>query len=329
MKKIFTTILIVAFLFSTLAACGPSEEAIATMTASAWTPTPKPTSTPTPVPYDVEVSLENEDGEKITFGVTIEATEQEKVTMDESGVVEMLNLPGPEIEVSISAQGYKPLTEMVTIERGKTPITFTLEADPLQVNPATACPEGATLLYVEDFEDGFAQDWDGVSRPKFSFDGMEDGGTVLTFAAENPDGAGTPIMKGAEVGNFLWEFDTVNENDLFIHIHEKEDKKYLIRFQPGGEGFQLIKQDGSTHVGAAYRGFNVFEWVNVAIVFYENALEVWIDGELYTAFDDAEPYPSGSLMMHFAPQQGAVSLDNMIICGLSAPYEPVVEETAE
>ena len=329
--KILQKMFVLMICFMTIfTACGPSPEAVATMTASAWTPTPEPTLTPTPLPYDLEVSLANEGGEAISYGVYVEATENEKVMMDDSGVVELLNLPGPEVEVSVTAQGYAPLTENITIERGKNLLQLSLQTDPLQVNPETACPDGAKVLYIEDFEDGFAQDWDGISRPTFSFDTLEDGGTVLTYAENNPNPAGTPIMLGQEVGNFVWKFDTFNENDLFIHIHEKDEKKYLIRFQPGGEGFQLIKQDGPDHVGSAYRGFNVFEWVNVAIVFYENALEVWINDELYTAFDDPDPYTSGGLMMHFAPEQGAVSLDNMVICELSQPYSPIVEtEPAE
>lgn len=320
---------LVLFILFVLAACGPSPEAIATMTASVWTPTPQPTLTPTPVPYDLEISLKGEGGESITYGAYINATEQEEVLMDESGIVELYNLPGPDVEVSITAQGYMPLTETVSLERGKNPITFTMIADPLQVNPANACPQGGRVLYIEDFEDGFAQGWDGVSRPKFSFDVLETGGKVLTYVADNPDPAGTPILKGQEIGNFIWKFDTSNENDLFIHIHEKEGKKYLIRFQPGGEGFQIIKQEGPTNVASAYRTFNVFEWVNIAIVFYENSLEVWVNDELYTAFDDADPYPSGTLMINFAAGQGAVSLDNMVICELTEPYLPPVAEESE
>jgi len=330
MKKYYWPIFLLLLILALLTACGPSEEAIATMTASAWTPTPEPTLTPTPVPYDVELSLEDETGERITYGVYVQATEFEEMMMDESGMVEMLNLPGPDVEVSVSAQGFEPLTEKVTLERGKNSVTLTMKTDPMQINPTAACPEGAKVLYIEDFEDGFAQGWDGVSRPAFSFDVLESGSQALTYAADNPDPAGTPIMNGKEVGNFIWKFDTLNENDLFIHIHEKEGKKYLIRFQPGGEGFQIIKQVGPDHVGSAYRGFNDFEWVNVAIVFYENALEVWVNDELYTAFDDSDPFPTGNLMMHFSPQQGAVSLDNMVICELTQPYTPEIpEETAE
>jgi len=112
------------FLFSLtfISACGPSEEAIATMTASVWTPTPEPTLTPTPLPFDLEVILEGEGGENVFYGAYVAATEHEEVMADETGVAVLMNLPGPEVEVSVTAQGYVAYTETVTLERGKNDI---------------------------------------------------------------------------------------------------------------------------------------------------------------------------------------------------------------
>ncbi len=205
-------------------------------------------------------------------------------------------------------------------------MTFSLTADPLQVNPASACQEGQEVLYIEDFEDGFAQDWDGISRPRYEFEEIETRGTVLTFSEENTEGTGTPIEPGKEFGNIVWKWDTFNDNDIFIHFHEKGDKKYLIRFQPGGEGVQIMHQEGEVHHATAYRGYNNFEWISVAVVFYGNALEFYVNDELYVALDDPDPIPTGGIMMHFTQPGSAISLDNMVICGLSEPYIPPVSE---
>jgi hypothetical protein len=135
--NVFICVLMIGMLL--LGGCGPSEEAIATMTASAWTPTPEPTLTPTPMPFDLEVVLEGEGGESVFYGAYVAATEHEEVMADTGGKVELLNLPGPEVEVSVTAQGYAPYTETVTLERGMNSKTVVLTADPTQINPATAC----------------------------------------------------------------------------------------------------------------------------------------------------------------------------------------------
>ena len=49
-RKVPTQKILLLLLFTLLAACGPSEEEIATQTAAAWTPTPTKTNTPPPTP---------------------------------------------------------------------------------------------------------------------------------------------------------------------------------------------------------------------------------------------------------------------------------------
>jgi len=326
MRKMFCLVMVFLFSLTFISACGPSEEAIATMTASAWTPTPKPTLTPTPLPFDLEVTIEGEGGESIFYDAYVVATEHEELMADETGKAMLMNLPGPEVEVSVTAQGYSSHIEVMTLERGKNAKTVTLTVDPLQILPSEACQEGQKILYIEDFEDGFAQGWDGISRPKWEFEDVEGRGKVLTLTVESTEGAGTPIEEGEEFGNIVWKWDTFNDNDIFIHFHEKDEQRYLIRFQPGGEGVQIFHVKNGEHQASAYRGFHEKEWISVAIAFYENSLEFWINDELYVALDDPDPIPSGGLMMHFTQPGAVASLDNMVICELTGPYAPPVTE---
>ena len=67
MKKFLCWIMVFLFSLMFINACGPSEEAIATMTASVWTPTPEPTLTPTPIPYDLALSLADNEGNLINM----------------------------------------------------------------------------------------------------------------------------------------------------------------------------------------------------------------------------------------------------------------------
>lgn len=327
MRKMFCLIMVFLFSLTLISACGPSEEAIATMTASAWTPTPKPTLTPTPLPFDLEVTLEDESGNPITVAyVEVKELETDASAVDDTGNVEFLNLPGGEVALVISAQGYDPVEETVALERGMNTKSYSMQVDPLQIQPSEACQEGQKVLYIEDFEDGFAQGWDGISRPRWEFEDVEGRGKVLTFMVENTEGAGTPIEGGKEFGNIVWKWDTFNDNDIFLNFHEKDEQRYLIRFQPGGEGVQIFHVKNGEHQASAYRGFNEKEWISVAIAFYDNSLEFWINDELYLALDDPDPIPSGGLMMHFTQPGAIASLDNMVICELTEPYAPPVTE---
>ena len=104
MKRILLLSIVIIFSCMVMSACGPSEEAIATMTAAAWTPTPEPTLTPTPLPFDLVVALEGEGGEAVMMG-SVDATEEDSEMVDENGMVEFFNLPTGDVKLSITAQG--------------------------------------------------------------------------------------------------------------------------------------------------------------------------------------------------------------------------------
>ena len=332
MKKFLCWMMIFLFSITFISACGPSEEAIATMTASAWTPTPEPTLTPTPLPYDLEVTLQGESGESVFYGAYVTITEQEEVMAGETGKAVLMNLPGPEVEVSIIAQGYNPHTETVTLERGMNAITLTLIADPLQVNPATACQEGQKVLYIEDFEDKLTQEMVGITRPIFDYEEVEERGTVLTYSEENTNITGTPIKPGTDFGNFVWKFDTFNENALYLNIHQKEGDEgaYMIHFIPSDVGVMIFRMEGSEAVNTPNKRFIEIEWTNLAIAFFDNAVEVYVNNELYMALDDPDPLPPGGIYLEIGRGGSAVSFDNMVICELTEPYAPpVTEENVE
>lgn len=330
MKQICKCVFLVSILLVLMSACGPSEEAIATMTASVWTPTPEPTLTPTPMPFDLEVSLVGEEGESIIFGAHVKATEHEEVMMDESGVVELLNLPVPEVEVSVKAQGYESLMETVTLEPGKNQVTLTLTADPLQINPVTACPEGAKVLYIEDFEDGFADQWaEGLNRPFWVFEDIEDRGKVATFTEENESPFGTMITDKQDYGNMLWKFDFKGGDTHFAMHGFDGQRKYWIIVQPGREGIVIIHDENQAHAAAAQRGYKDMEWTSAEISYFDGSVEFWLNGEFYIALDDPNPVEEGNLGFITHNLGAPFSLDNMVICELAEPYAPPTTEVAE
>ncbi len=225
MKKSAFVLIFVVILFL-LAACGPSPEEIAAMTAAAATDTPTPTSTPTntptptstptptPIPYDLTVAVtDGEDGSPITTGqVSVaESGDGEPTPLDDAGNAVWLGLPGETASISVTAQGYVGAEQSTTLERGPNVVEIILERDPRQVLPATACMEGETVAYIEDFEDGFAQGWDWANQ------GLPEGWlveagpneTLMLHAAGGPH---DPTRYLILDGNFRLDFDFIRVN---------------------------------------------------------------------------------------------------------------------
>jgi len=348
MKRIiYPTILLTLICFAVVS-CGPSPEEIEQMTIAAYTDTPvptptstatpiptptmTPTPTPTPLPYGMELNLVAEGGESVTFGVYVEVTGYEEVMMDESGAVEFSDLPGPDVEVSIKAQGYEPHMETVTLERGNNQVTLTLTIDPLQINPATACAEGQKVLLIEDFEDQQMQNWEGLlMRPLFEFVEIEGRGTVLKVdrTIEGEAYLGYPKI----FGNMVWHYDILREPEngpMWMRFHQSGESSYIgVMF--GGQEFGLQKTPGQG-LWLANRYWQVSDgetWEKFSLVYFDGMVETWINDELFVGVTDNDPHVDGNISIAMARSEGVTHLDNLIICELTEPYAPPVEEVVE
>ena len=332
MNRFIKTLILTSVLLAVFVSCGPSPEAIATMTASAWTLTPEPTLTPTPLPYDLEVTLEGESGESVTYGAFLASAEGDEMPIDESGKVELLNLKGPEVEVAITAQGYAPYAETVTLERGKNSKVFTLTLDPLQINPATACQEGQKLVLIEDFEDKKMQNWEGqFTRPLFDFVEIADRGTVLKVDRTME---GEAYLAYPEIlGNMVWHYEILRElgnGPIWMRFHLEDGvgeyiavhfgkAEFFLQRVPGGQiGYRnVLPGDGET-------------WERYSAAYFDGTIEVWYNDELHIGVSDAESYKDGFQSISLALSEGSTYFDNLVICELSEPYTPpVVEEVVE
>ncbi len=206
-SHLLSVLLIAAFL---LGACGPSAEEIATMTASAWTPTPVPptiTPSPTPLPYDLTVKVTDADGNPIAGALVVfpMSGSDEPVAADDSGQAAWTNLDGPAGTVTVVAQGYFKGEQSFNLNRGPNEIVVKLERDPFGLLPSDACGAGESLLYVEDYQDGEAQDWNyGGENPASIYVGPatdEAANSVWTIDATKITSYGDDTWLGANYGN--------------------------------------------------------------------------------------------------------------------------------
>jgi hypothetical protein len=335
MKNILITLALIIISGIAVTACGPSEEAIATMTAAAWTPTPEPTLTPTPLPFDLVVMLEGEGGEAVIMG-SVEATEDDSEMVDENGKVEFFSLPTGDITLLVTAQGYETIEEPMTLEPGKNEKTIILRVDPRQVLPATACQEGQEVLFIEDFEDGMAQDWVDLTRPAWSFGETEEGGTTLSVYVPGEVGY---TSYDREFGNAVWHVNVQTGSgniDLHMNWHlfetDEGQGRYMLVYYPGRH-IQLhyqIPGGGRELFGKGAPAVEPGIWQKFSIAYFNGALDVFVNDELVGGIDHDDPIESGGLGFIVTDNSEVISFDNIVVCGLTEPYVlPVVEEAAE
>ena len=71
-----------------------------------------------------------------------ESGDDSPVAADDRGQVTWNNLPGEEGTLGVSAQGYFPAQQALSLERGPNEVTVALERDPYGLLPADACAAG-------------------------------------------------------------------------------------------------------------------------------------------------------------------------------------------
>ena len=361
-----SSLLIGGLLIILLVACGPSPEQIATQTASAWTATPNPTSTPvptftpTPVPYDLSVYVKDKDGNLVlnSFISFPQAGINDPMPVDISGKMSWSNLTGPNGLISVNAQGYFNAEQSLNLERGSNEIEITLERDPFGLLSSEACAPDECLLYLDDFQDGEAQNWrgnpdvadaiyvgpapDNEANSVFTYDGNK-----LIAGLNNWLGLG--YQGGAEsyFGDVVWRMHfMVNEPKLLtFNFHEAGPSEfdgnevqgtvYTYRIQPSpwnlitlhrtifGTGGDLIS-DLELPPGTFINVPEQWHWMEISL--FQGHLQIWVDGKLEDEYQEALALPPGLISMYagFAPITEPITLkayfDNISVCSLNGPF---------
>lgn len=340
-------ILLVSSLVVLLISCGPSEEAIATMTAAAWTPTPLPTATPTLIPYGLRVSITDEESTTISYAhILLQELGEDIHEVDEGGQVSFGGLPGDTVTLDISAPGYLPSQVSETIERGNNEISVILKQDPSGYLPSQACRENETLLYIEDFQDGKAQDWDQImasieyNAPGWLIqpDGEEPDNQILV-ASNSSDFADSSYYYGGfePFSNAVWRIKVKydgQDNDMFLNWLqgglEEGDWRYIVHFGgPAQLTLERLQNPEPGHFGVGGSGKNLKEgqWYDFEISTFNGTSELWVDGDKVVSYTDPQPLEGGTIGLEVHLFEGSNSIyyfDNMAVCGLSAPFETIV-----
>ena len=374
MKSKQLTFTVLLLLTIVLGACGPSPEQIATMTASAWTPTPKPTSTPpptptaTPLPYDLTVKVTDAEGNPIAGALAFfpMSGSDEPVAADDSGQAVWSNLDGPAGTVTVVAQGYFKGEQSFNLNRGANEIVLKLERDPFGLLPSDACGAGESLLYVEDYQDGEAQDWNrDQSNPDAIYVGPaadDAANSVWTIDAtkitdynnawlganyaQNNMG-GKPGLFGDAVWRMKFmvsrptapSFSWISFGPITVGGQEVGNSSYAFNLAGGQNQIRLnrtlftMSEELVSDQVVKSGGFKQLEmtWHYAELSVFQGNVQMWVDGKPVIDFTDPEPLPEKTIGIWIGPftdkSLTVMYFDDIRVCELSAPFTSVYSPT--
>jgi len=344
-RSLLTLLLFFAFL---LGACGPSPEQVATMTASAWTPTPVPTNTPpptptaTPVPYDLTIAVTDTNGSPIAGAHVVfpESGSDKPVMTDDAGRASWTNLNGPNVSLTVTAQGYFKGEQGAALERGPNEVTVALERDPFGLLKAEACAAGEQLLYLEDFQDGEAKDWPQINN-------LMEGWAIAEYPEEagnsvamnnSPDHIGSGLEWAENFQEAVWRvrysvtgrrgisFNWLQNWGIEFEGQVVDDMRYqIIVGASSNEVHRLILPASNRTVDRGY-AVKTPGWHLIEMSLYQGSLQIWIDGVLNMDSTDSAPLPAGGIAIELFPPQEpdtVVYFDDIRVCELSAPFATI------
>jgi hypothetical protein len=327
-KTLINIVILVALL---IGGCGgtPSATTIPTSapTPAPTTPPPTPVPTPTPVPYNLNVMVKNPGGQPIS-GASLRMDKQ-TITTGDDGSASFEGLASDQVSLQIFAQGYLATELSQPLQPGNNQVEVTLETDPFGLLPENACGQGETLLYIEDFQDGQGQGWDSLEAqaPGWSVEpdpGKEEGNLVLASRKGNEWATLDPEKYSFD--NTAWR--------LHFKFEGKENAIANWRLVPGSQRYMIVLGGGQANltrnegnqfveIGPAgkYAGDG---WHLLEIGSFNGTVNVYLDGEKGIEYQDPKPWKGGTIALEkHLEQEGVYYYDDMSVCGLSAPFQPL------
>jgi hypothetical protein len=333
-------------------ACGPSAEEQATMTAASWTATPLPTNTPsptpTPVPYDVDVSVVDGDGNPVVGAELTYAEMEDTQVVGETGSLSWMNVNGDTATFSVTAQGYLPAEQEETLQRGPNSIDIALERDPYGVLPSEACAPNENLVYLEDFQDGHAPEWQQIDFQAAGWSINEFADQPGNLVASNSVGAeaflGNPNVNDPNFQEFdqavwrLWYFSSGPSAVAFNWHHSGnydidaghvDDARYMIIVDTtAGDAIRRVEIPliNFMATGSGYLA-RAGQWHFVEISTFDGRTQLWIDGKMVASYNDPRPLNPGTISLNIlsgpTSPDTVVSFASMSVCDLSEPFTSI------
>ena len=145
-------------------------------------------------------------------------------------------------------------------------------------------------------------------------------------------------LENKTFNNFVWraKFKAAgNDADMFFmwrisHQEEGMRKRYAVVLTAKDKPFMVRFLDSpsspmSMNTATGAKGMKQDQWYDLVITYYEGLHQVWYDGILQMSYQDPQPYPEGTVGFETHLEAGRVTqffMDDLVVCELTAPYEP-------
>ncbi|MBL6960509.1 MAG: hypothetical protein ISR59_05315 [Anaerolineales bacterium] len=196
---------------------------------------------------------------------------------------------------------------------------------------------------IEDFQDGKAQNWNNITAA-LEFNAQngwslveDEPGNFVAVASNAPDFA-TDSYYFDELelySNAVWRVKTKitgKNNDAFLNWrhgwNENGDWRYIVQY--GGPALlslsRLHYEAGHFNVSPSSFGFREEQWYFFEIGTYDGTTAVWVDGDQKNSYTDPQPMQPGTIGLEVHLSDGsnsAYTFDNIVVCGIEAPFETV------
>ncbi len=207
---------------------------------------------------------------------------------------------------------------------------------------AKMCAPGQKVLYAEDFEDGEVQKWPSIQGSvagvqPYGWSIVDEGGNkVLVEAKASSSG---DEMENFTADNFVWhtKFKVLGrDTGIFfmwrISHAEGIRKRYVVVLGAEQKPFMVRFADKATGTSPTNVGSGPAEkleqerWYDLVISYFNGTHQVWYDGKKQIEYQDPKPFPAGTIGFETHLNETKTThffIDDLVICELTAPYEPM------
>ncbi len=214
--------------------------------------------------------------------------------------------------------------------------------DPFALLLPEACTLDETPLYIEDFQDGKAQGWQGImagvdwnAQNGWAISSDEAGNLVVT--ASQTTGFADDNLQDHIFDNAVWRIKIKvvgRDADMFLNwrilaTEPEDDTRYIV--QLGGDvliDLSRLQKPGPDHfsVGPTQYQMEQDRWYYFELSTYEGVTELWVDGQQLVSYTDPQPLPPGAIGLEVHVFEGSKTVfyfDDISVCGLVAPFTPM------
>jgi hypothetical protein len=120
---------------------------------------------------------------------------------------------------------------------------------------------------------------------------------------------------------------------MFLNWHhswdDTGDQRYIV--QLGGQALvdlSRLKSPEPGHFSVAPTSLQLREdqWYFFELSTFDGTTELWIDGTRFATYTDPEPFETGTIGLEvhlFEGSNSVYTFDDLVVCGLQAPFEPM------